>query len=64
MVAAFKENETERLPGFEGEAGFKQTDVGLIPEDWDVLEFGEVGNFKNGINKDSESFGNGSPSST
>jgi type I restriction enzyme S subunit len=33
-----------RLPGFSGELkpGYKQTEVGVIPEDWDVLSLGEL----------------------
>jgi len=45
----------------EEKKGFKKTEVGLIPEDWDVYELGELGNFKNGINKGKEAFGHGSP---
>lgn len=41
--------------------GYKQTEIGVIPEDWDVKEFGNLGKFKNGINKSSEDFGYGSP---
>ena len=41
--------------------GYKQTEVGVIPEDWEVLTLGEIGKFKNGINKGSEAFGHGSP---
>jgi type I restriction enzyme S subunit len=37
----------KRLPGFEGE--------------WEVKTLREIGKFKNGLNKDSESFGHGSP---
>ena len=28
--------------------GYKQTDVGIIPEDWDVKELAEVSNVKTG----------------
>jgi len=42
-------------------AGYKKTELGLIPKDWDVVSLGSVGSFKNGINKGSESFGHGSP---
>jgi type I restriction enzyme, S subunit len=42
-------------------AKYKQTEVGLIPEDWDILELGEIGFFKNGINKSKEDFGFGFP---
>lgn len=39
----------------------KQTEIGLLPEDWEVLELSEIGTFKNGINKGAEDFGFGSP---
>jgi len=41
--------------------GYKQTEVGVIPEDWKVYILGEIGKFKNGLNKNSEAFGHGSP---
>jgi type I restriction enzyme S subunit len=41
--------------------GYKQTEVGVIPEDWDVIVLGAIGKFKNGLNKDSAAFGHGSP---
>lgn len=41
--------------------GYKQTEVGVIPEDWEVYTLGEIGKFKNGLNKDSQAFGHGSP---
>ena len=41
--------------------GYKQTGVGVIPEDWSVVQLGVIGQFKNGINKGSESFGHGRP---
>ena len=41
--------------------GYKQTEVGLIPEDWDAVPLSRIGQFKNGINKGSEAFGHGSP---
>ena len=41
--------------------GYKQTEVGIIPEDWDVKALGELGEFKNGINKGKEDFGFGHP---
>jgi type I restriction enzyme S subunit len=31
----------KRLPGFKSKSGHKQTDVGIIPEDWDVRRLGE-----------------------
>ena len=41
--------------------GYKQTEVGVIPQDWDAVPIGRLGQFKNGINKGSEAFGHGSP---
>lgn len=41
--------------------GYKMTDVGVIPEDWDVKSIGEMYSFKNGLNKDKDSFGFGTP---
>ena len=41
--------------------GYKLTEVGVIPEEWNAVPLGDLGKFKNGINKNSESFGHGSP---
>ena len=41
--------------------GFKNTEVGVIPSDWELCTLGEIGSFKNGINKGKEDFGHGSP---
>jgi type I restriction enzyme S subunit len=41
--------------------GYKQTEVGILPEDWSVQSLGELGSFKNGINKAAQDFGHGSP---
>jgi type I restriction enzyme, S subunit len=51
----------KRLPGFEIKSGYKQTETGAIPVDWEVRALGEIGIFKNGINKDRTAFGHGSP---
>jgi type I restriction enzyme S subunit len=42
-------------------AGYKLTEVGVIPEDWRVTQMSELGKFKNGINKSSDAFGHGYP---
>jgi type I restriction enzyme S subunit len=39
----------------------KRTEVGNIPSDWNVVQLGDLGKFKNGINKSSEAFGHGFP---
>ncbi|MEN8218920.1 MAG: restriction endonuclease subunit S, partial [Pseudomonadota bacterium] len=41
--------------------GYKKTEVGVIPDDWEVKKLSEIGEFKNGINKGKEYFGLGSP---
>ncbi|WP_063833210.1 restriction endonuclease subunit S [Aureispira sp. CCB-QB1] len=41
--------------------GYKKTKLGWIPEDWKVVKLGEIGEFKNGVNKSKEDFGKGSP---
>lgn len=42
-------------------SGYKQTEVGVIPENWDVPRLGDVFKFKNGLNKGKEFFGHGTP---
>ena len=41
--------------------GYKKTEAGIIPEDWDVFLLGKVFDFKNGLNKGKEYFGVGTP---
>lgn len=41
--------------------GYKQTDIGVIPEDWGVEPIGNLFVFKNGLNKAKEFFGYGTP---
>ena len=50
-----------RLPGFAKSDKTKITELGKIPEDWEVRSLGEIGFFKNGISKDEAYFGHGSP---
>ena len=42
-------------------SGYKQTKVGVIPEDWEVVRLRDVFQFKNGLNKGKEFFGHGTP---
>ena len=51
----------KRLSGFGAGKGYKQTELGEIPEDWSLQQLGEIGQFKNGINKGSDDFGYGFP---
>lgn len=41
--------------------GYKLTEVGVIPEDWEVDYIGNLFAFKNGLNKGKEFFGMGTP---
>lgn len=42
-------------------SGFKQTELGPIPEDWEVKRLGKVLSFKNGFNAPASAYGRGSP---
>jgi type I restriction enzyme, S subunit len=41
--------------------GYRQTEVGVIPDEWKVKPLSELGKFKNGINKSKNEFGRGYP---
>ena len=41
--------------------GYKQTEIGPIPEDWDAVPLGDLFTFKNGLNKAKKFFGYGTP---
>jgi type I restriction enzyme S subunit len=41
--------------------GYKLTEVGIIPSDWDVKRLGDIFDFKNGLNKEKSFFGQGTP---
>lgn len=41
--------------------GHKETDVGVFPEDWEIVPLGDHFKFKNGLNKAKEYFGYGTP---
>jgi type I restriction enzyme S subunit len=41
--------------------GYKKTAIGVIPMDWNVKRLGQIGELKNGINKDKDQFGFGFP---
>ncbi|MCG9081276.1 restriction endonuclease subunit S [Laribacter hongkongensis] len=40
-------------------AGYKQTEVGVIPADWSVMPFGQLFAFTNGVNADKTAYGKG-----
>ena len=41
--------------------GYKQTNLGLLPNVWDVVQLGDLFVFKNGLNKAKSFFGTGTP---
>ncbi len=41
--------------------GYKLTEIGVVPNDWDVKQVGEIFKFKNGLNKEKKYFGRGTP---
>lgn len=41
--------------------GYKRAEVGIIPQDWDVIPLRDLFTFKNGLNKAKEFFGHGTP---
>jgi type I restriction enzyme, S subunit len=41
--------------------GYKQTEVGVIPEEWEVHPFSELLDFRNGVNADKHAYGKGVP---
>lgn len=51
----------KRLPGFGEGKGYKQTELGEIPEDWILQQIGDSFEFKNGLNKEKKYFGYGTP---
>jgi type I restriction enzyme S subunit len=48
--------ETESVP-----PGYKQTEVGVIPEDWEIVPLSELLDFRNGVNADKSAYGQGTP---
>ena len=42
-------------------AGYKQTEVGVIPEDWGIAPFADLLEFRNGVNADKRAYGRGLP---
>ena len=50
------------LPGADGEAmslGYKQSAIGVIPEEWDIARLSDMLDFRNGANADKASYGRG-----
>jgi type I restriction enzyme, S subunit len=41
--------------------GYKETKIGIIPENWDVVKLGDIASFKNGANFSKKDVGSGIP---
>ena len=39
--------------------GYRKTDVGVFPRDWDIESFGKLFTFSNGVNADKDAYGKG-----
>ncbi len=42
-------------------SGYKRTEIGVIPEDWDMVRLGDLIEFRNGVNADKDAYGQGVP---
>lgn len=42
-------------------AGYKQTEVGMIPQEWEVSQLSELLDFRNGVNAEKQAYGTGVP---
>ena len=42
-------------------AGYKLTELGLIPKDWEVVQFSDLLEFRNGVNAGKMAYGKGIP---
>lgn len=54
-------NGKKRLPGFEVKRGYKQTEAGVLPEDWEVTPLSNLLEFRNGVNAGKKAYGAGIP---
>lgn len=50
-----------RLPGFAARLGYKHTEIGAVPEDWEVKTLADLFTFQNGVNADKSAYGGGIP---
>jgi type I restriction enzyme S subunit len=41
--------------------GYKQTEAGVIPEEWGLVPFSELFEFRNGVNAEKDAYGHGMP---
>jgi type I restriction enzyme S subunit len=55
-IRANDASETECVP-----PGYRQTEVGTIPDDWEIVPLSELLDFRNGVNADKSAYGRGTP---
>ncbi|MCC6269484.1 MAG: restriction endonuclease subunit S [Dehalococcoidia bacterium] len=41
--------------------GYKRSDIGVIPQEWEVVRFSKLFEFRNGVNADKDAYGRGTP---
>lgn len=50
-----------RLHGFRASLGYKHTEIGAVPDDWDLKILADLFTFQNGVNADKSEYGSGVP---
>lgn len=53
--------ETSSITNEKPPVGYKISEVGMIPEDWNVIQFSDLLDFRNGVNADKVAYGKGIP---
>lgn len=51
--------ELNNMSSTEMKEGYKKTELGWIPEDWQIKKMGSLYEFKNGVNASKERYGEG-----
>jgi len=54
-------NRIEQVKSGQISVGYKKTEVGIVPEEWKSTVLSKIFLFKNGLNKEKEAFGKGTP---
>lgn len=55
------QDRTSTITNSQLKEGYKQTEIGIIPEDWEIIALGEILSFQNGVNADKKAYGVGIP---
>lgn len=54
-------NRIEQINCGEVPDGYRKTEVGIVPKEWETTQISKIFTFKNGLNKEKEAFGHGTP---